>query len=306
MANQLTLRHFLLALLVIVIWGSNFVVIKYALFTLPPILFAALRFLAAAIPCVVIFRRPPVPLSNLAGYGMLIGIGQFALLYLAIRSEIAPGLASLVVQLQVLFTMGLAMASTGDRPRPYQWVACAIAFAGMLSIAMHIEGGTTLLGLGMTVAAGFFWACGNMLSRKAVVYAQQQNKPLNMLAYTVWSSLMTVPPLFLLSWIFEGWPSMSQAITQMTWPTALAVLWQSWGNTIFGYSIWAWLLGRYAAATISPLALLIPIFGMTSAALFLNEPMPTWKLASAAVVLLGLTINVTWPMLRKTWSKHTA
>src|SRR5689334_18585297 len=130
-------RHFLLALAVVAVWGSNFVVIKLALAHLPPLLFAALRFALALLPAAFFVPRPAAGWRNLAAYGVFIGVGQFGLLYLAMRSQISPGLASLVIQMQVFFTIGLSMRLTGERLRSLQWLALALAVAGIALIAAH-------------------------------------------------------------------------------------------------------------------------------------------------------------------------
>ena len=95
MNSPLPLRHFFLALAVVAVWGTNFVVIKLALGQLPPLLFGALRFAFALLPAVFFLRRPAVPWANLAGYGLLIGAGQFGLLYLAMNrpSALMPSTA---------------------------------------------------------------------------------------------------------------------------------------------------------------------------------------------------------------------
>jgi O-acetylserine/cysteine efflux transporter len=78
----------------------------------------------------------------------------------------------------------------------------------------------------------------------------------------------------------------------------LAVAWQAVGNTLFGYGVWAWLLSRHAAASIAPMALLVPVFGMGASSVWLGEPLPGWKLVAAALVLVGLGVNLLWPVLR--------
>ena len=292
--STVPVKHLLIALAVVFVWGTNFAVIKIALRDFPPLLFATLRYTLAALPLIFFFKRPQVPWGNLAAYGVLIGVGQFGLLYIAIQQHIAPGLASLVIQLQVFFTVGLAMLLAGERPRRFQFIATLVAASGIAIIAAHVDGNTTLLGLGMVATAGASWACGNMVSRKAFAAA-----PINTLAYVVWSSAFAVPPLLLLSLWLEGTPRMGQSLANAHWSSWLAVLWQSYGNTIFGYGLWAWLLGRYATASISPLALLVPVFGMGAAAIVLHEPLPGWKLLAAALVLTGLAINVLWPRWRQ-------
>ncbi len=280
----LPLRHFLLALSVVAIWGTNFVVIKLAFAHLPPLLFGALRFTFAALPIVFFLPRPAASWRNLAAYGLLIGVGQFGLMYLAMDGHISPGLASLVIQTQVFFTIFLSMHMSYERVKPLQWAALALATIGIGIIAMHTDGSTTLAGLGLILLAAASWSAGNMVGKQA--------GRINMLSYVVWSSLFAAPPLFLLSLLFEGWPAISTGLREADAGTWAAVLWQSAGNSLFGYAIWGWLLARYPAATVTPMALLVPVFGMAASSLWLGESMPAWKLLSMVLVMGGLAINL--------------
>jgi len=287
MNTSLSLRHFLLALAVVAVWGSNFVVIKLALGHMPPLLFATLRFAVVVFPMVFLLPRPAVPWRNLAGYGLLIGVGQFGLLFVAMNGHISPGLASLVIQVQVFFTIGLAMFIAGESLQRVQWIALALGAAGLGVIVTHTDGSTTLLGLGLILLAALSWAGGNLVSRAA--------GRINMVAYVVWSSLFAVPPLALLSLWVEGWDALAAGVLHADVATWAAVAWQAWGNSIFGYAAWGWLLSRYSAATITPMALLVPVFGMASSAWWLGESLPLWKLLAAALVLAGLALNLLWP-----------
>lgn len=290
MAASLPWRHFLLALAVAAVWGTNFVIIKLVVGTLPPLLFAALRFALAFFPALFFFKRPAVAWRNLALYGVLIGAGQFGLLYFAIDGHISPGLASLVIQTQVFFTIGLSMWLASERVLGFQWVALLLATAGMGVIVLHTDGSTTVRGLVLVLLGALSWTLGNMTAKRGA--------PSNMLAYVVWSSAFAVPPLLLLSWMLEGWDAVSAGLHQASAATWAAVLWQSWGNTLFGYAAWGWLLARHPAATVAPMALLVPVFGMATAALWLAEPLPGWKLAAASLVMAGLALNLLWPRLR--------
>jgi O-acetylserine/cysteine efflux transporter len=298
MKAALPWRHALLALAVVAVWGSNFVVIKIALAHLPPLLFATLRFVFALLPGVFLLRRPAVPWRELAAYGVLIGVVQFGLLYIAMQGHISPGLASLVVQLQVFFTVGLAMRFSGERVQRYQWAALLLAVAGIAVIAAHTDAHTSVLGLVLVLLAALGWAGGNIVARRA--------GSANMVAYVVWASAFSVPPLLLLSGVFEGWAAIRAGLLAADAPTWAAVLWQAWGNTLFGYAAWAWLLARHPAATISPLALLVPVFGMAASAWWLAEPLPPWKLAAATLVMAGLALNLFWPRLKARLSSAAA
>jgi O-acetylserine/cysteine efflux transporter len=285
----LPLSHLALAIAVMAVWGSNFVVIKTALLHLPPLLLAALRFLFAFFPLALFLKRPSVSLGNLAAYGLLIGVGQFGLLFIAMRHDITPGLASLVVQVQVFFTIGLSMRLTGEHVHRYQLVALLLAVLGLGVIATHAQGSATLSGLALVIGAALSWAGGNIVSRSA--------GPVNMLSYVVWASVVAVPPLFLLSFLFEGWPAMVAGVRKADALTWAAVLWQSVGNTMFGYAAWGWLLARHPAATVSPLALMVPVFGMGASALILGEPLQGWKILAATLVMSGLAIGLLWPRM---------
>jgi O-acetylserine/cysteine efflux transporter len=277
--------HLLLALAVVFVWGTNFVVIKLGLAELPPFLFATLRFVFSAFPFVLFIRRPAVPLHKLALFGVLLGAGQFGLLFYAMRADISPGLASLVVQTQVFFTIALSMLVHHERPRAAQGVALALAVAGMAVIAGHLDSSTvTLWGLALVLLAAMHWAGANMVAKSA--------GRVDMLGFMVWSSVFAVPPLAVLSLVFDGPRAIQLGLTHADWAGWAAVAWQAVGNTLFGYGAWNWLLARHAAATVTPMALLVPVFGMSASAWMLGEPLPGWKLLAAALVLAGLSLNV--------------
>ena len=249
MHPSLSLRHFLLGLGVVAVWGTNFAVIKLALAQMPPLLFATLRFVAVILPAIFLVARPAVPWRNLAAYGLLIGVGQFGLMFIAMNGHISPGLASLVVQTQVFFTIGLAMWLSGERAHPVQGVSLALAAGGIGVILLHTDGSATPLGLVLMLLAALSWAGGNIVSRQA--------GRVNMLAYVVWSSAFAVPPLVVLTLWQEGWTPVRTALEHADAAAWAAVAWQAVGNSLFGYAAWGWLLARYPAATVTPMALLV-------------------------------------------------
>jgi O-acetylserine/cysteine efflux transporter len=302
------LRHLALAVAVTAVWGTNFVVMKVAIAVLPPLCLAALRFLLVLLPAALLLPRPPVPWRHLAGYGLLIGVGQFGVLYVAMMHDISPGLASLVVQMQVFFTIGLSMLWAGERVRGFQVLALLLACAGLGVIALHTDGSTTPLGLLMVLLAAFSWAAGNMVSKRsaAAVAARDASAPLNMLAYVVWSSWFAWPPLALLSLLIEGPAAVSAGLQAADAGIWLAVAWQAVGNSLFGYAAWGWLLARHPAAAIVPMALLVPVFGIAASAGWLGETLPAWKLIAVLLVMGGLALNVLWPRIVLRWAARAA
>jgi O-acetylserine/cysteine efflux transporter len=294
---SLPASHLLLALAIVAVWGTNFVVIKLSLNSFPPFLFAALRYTFAFLPLALFFPMPKVSWINLCIYGVAVGVGQFGILYFAIDGRISPGLASLVIQTQVFFTIGFAMFFAKERLRTYQVVALLVAIIGLVVIALHTDASTTFLGLALVVFAGLSWGVANTVSRRAGT--------INMLSYVVWASGFAIPPLFVMSYLFEGgWSHMSNSLVLAPLGAWAGVLWQSWANTLFGYAAWAWLLSKHPAAVVAPAPLLVPIFGMGAAAYFLAEPLPPWKIEAAGLVIAGLIVNLFWPSIELKLKRH--
>ena len=276
--------HQLIAVLVAFIWGTNFVFIRYGLNELEPFTFAALRFSLVALPLVFIFPKPKTSWLNLASYGLLIGCGQFGLLYWVMQANITPGLASLLLQMQVFFTVLLALVLTNETINRLQLLALCVSFSGLILIIVYTDGQTTHLGVAVALLAAASWACGNMIVKNA--------GDVDILAFLVWSSVFSIPPLMLMAWYMHGFDSIAQNLMQASWKAWSVVVWQSVGNTLIGYGLWNMLLNRYSAATVTPWALLVPVFGMSASAVLLSEPMFWWKLLAMVLIFAGLALNM--------------
>jgi len=281
------LSHLLLAVGITLIWGTNFVVIKLGIGAFPPFLFATLRFLASALPWVFFIGRPAVPWRTLASVGVLLGAGQFGMLFFAMRHDITPGLASLLMQSQVFFTIVLATLIRRESIRPLQVVALALALVGVGLIGWHTLGrpdaAITGLGFALVLGAALSWSIANLVVKTA--------GRVDMLAFMVWCSLFAVPPLALLTVAADPAPVLWSAIRDAGVGAWLAVLWQALGNTLIGFGVWNWLLARHPASAVAPLSLLVPVFGMSAAAVMLGEALPAWKLLAAGLIIAGLSLN---------------
>lgn len=278
----------LLALAVVFVWGTNFVVIRWGLDELPPLTFAALRFLLAALPWLLFIRRPDVGWRYLIAFGLFLGVAQFGLLFIAMRGDITPGLASLVIQVQVFFTVGLSLWLFAEPIHARNLVGLAMAVAGLVVIGANVDAFTTPTGLVLVVLAALGWSAANIVVKKAA----RVHGPFDMLGFMIWSCLFAVPPLAALAFWFEGREPVIAAVTQASGGAWAAVLWQSLGNTLFGYGVWNWLLSRHSAAVFTPTALLVPVFGMGASTLALGEPLQAWKLAAAGLIVAGLAVNM--------------
>jgi O-acetylserine/cysteine efflux transporter len=290
-------KDVLLAMLVIVAWGLNFVVIKVGLHAMPPLMLAGLRFLLVAFPALLFVARPKVPMRLLLGYGLTISFGQFAFLFCAIKFGMPAGLASLVLQAQAFFTIILGAGIFGERLQVKQLVGIALAVVGVLVLiqasftGQHIP----LLGFMLTLAGAFSWACGNIFNKKIM---QHSSRPAVM-SLVVWSALIPIVPFMVCSLIFDGPALMLESVVAIDTTTLLSLVYLAFIATILGYGIWGTLLGRYETWRVAPLSLLVPVVGMASAALLLDEKLSVMQLAGAVLVMAGLYINVFGFRLRR-------
>jgi O-acetylserine/cysteine efflux transporter len=282
-------RDLILALLVVIVWGLSFIAIRWGVDEVAPLLMTALRYTFAALPAVFLVRKPNVAWRVLIAYGLAIGVGQFGFLYVAVKLGMPPGLGSLVVQLQVFFTIGLAVIFLGERPKPVQWLGALVAFAGIGVIGLERLEGAALIPLLMTIAAAFCWAAGNTVTKQA--------GKIDMLGFVVWSSLVPPIPLLAMSLLFEGPGAIPAAIQNITWLGGGSLLFMAWIATLFGYGTWSVLLARYPAGVVAPLALLVPVSGAGAAALLLGETISTLEIAGSVLVFAGLLLNVFGPRL---------
>ncbi|MEQ4452382.1 O-acetylserine/cysteine exporter [Kosakonia sacchari] len=293
----MTRKDVLLAMLVVVAWGLNFVVIKVGLHNMPPLMLAGLRFVLVAFPAILFVARPRVPLRLLLGYGLTISFGQFAFLFCAIKFGMPAGLASLVLQAQAFFTIILGAGVFGERLQIKQLVGITLAVLGVLVLIESSLNGqhVPLLGFLLTLAGAFSWACGNIFNKKIM---QHSSRPAVM-SLVVWSALIPIVPFMVASLIFDGPALMLQSVVSIDFTTLLSLVYLAFVATILGYGIWGTLLGRYETWRVAPLSLLVPVVGMASAALLLGETLSALQLVGAVLVMAGLYINVFGFRLRR-------
>lgn len=274
------LRHALLAACIAVAWGVNFVVIDIGLASFPPLLFAALRFVFTVLPAIFLVGLPRTGWRTVVGVGLFISMGQFGLLFVSIDRGLPAGLASLVLQVQAVFTILLAVVVLDERPAARQLAGAALAAVGIAIVGLGRGGDVPLLALLACVGAGASWGVGNVITRRA--------RPSAPLALIVWSSLVPPIPLAAVSFVVEGPGAWAHAFGDLHASGLLALGYVIVVATFFGYGSWTWLMARHPAATVAPFTLLVPVVGIAAGWIALGEVPGTVEVIGAAVVLVGL------------------
>ncbi|MGB6242212.1 MAG: EamA family transporter [Castellaniella sp.] len=279
------LKDILAALVVIVVWGANFVVIKFGVDEIPPMLLGALRFLFVAFPAVFFVPRPAIAWRYVVGYGLTICLGQFVFLFLAIYLGMPAGLASLVLQAQAFFTVTIAALVLHESIRAHHVLGMGLAVVGLVMLDAGADSTMVpLVGFLLTLLAAFSWACGNIVLKCA--------GQVRMLSMVVWGALLPPIPFLLLSAVFEGPDRMLDSLTHISWRAVAVVAYLSGVATLVGYVLWGRLLSRHPVARIAPLSLLIPVVGLLCADWILDEKLGMWQWLGGVVVLMGLTLNL--------------
>ncbi|MFE6483237.1 EamA family transporter [Streptomyces sp. NPDC057757] len=275
--------HIALAVLVAAVWGVNFTVIEVGLDHFPPLLFSALRFLVAALPAVFFVGRPKVAWKWIVAVGLVLGVAKFGLLFIGMDAGMPAGLSSLVLQIQAVFTALIAIAFLGERLTGIRLLGMTVALGGVVLAAVD-EGAAGPVGaFALVVAAAACWGVSNVLTRKA--------SPPDPLNFMVWVSTVPVLPLLALSLVTEGPSRDLAALRALDWQGAGVVVYVAWVTTVFGFGAWGWLLHRHPASTVAPFSLLVPVFGMSSAALFLGESVSPLRWGAAALLVGGVGLT---------------
>lgn len=281
---MMPISHVMLAFLVVIIWGVNFIFVKLGLDEISPLLLCALRFLLASVPAVLFIKPPSIPFRIIASYGLIMFALQFTLLFIAMQAGMTPGMASLIMQVQVFFSIFFAVIFLDEQPSGGQLVGALVAFMGIGIVAMHFDKHISLAGFLLILAAAATWGVGNLITKKI--------KTTSLISVVVWGSFVACFPMFLFALIFEGPSSFVSTYEHITWRGVGALLYIVYASTWVGYGIWNWLISRYPVGVIVPFTLLVPVVGMMSSVILLGEPFQLWKLVAGLLVISGLCINL--------------
>ncbi|MEL4356327.1 MULTISPECIES: EamA family transporter [unclassified Luteococcus] len=274
-----------LALLVILVWGVNFVGAKIAMESLPPLLMAALRFTLVALPAVFLVPRPRTGFWPVLFSGLTMGALQFGLLYTGMMLGMPAGLASLVLQVQTLFTVVIAAMVLRERPNWMQVAGILIGLLGMAVVGAQYVSAAPALPFLLCVAAAASWACGNVITRRF--------PPRSGFSLVVWSALVPPIPLLLASFWLEGGPASAwNAVQHISLRSFGGLAFIAYAASMLGYGIWNLLLSRHSAATVAPWSMFVPVIGAGAAWLYDGELPTPLGILGAAITVVGVLLSL--------------
>ncbi|KQV90592.1 hypothetical protein ASD15_00425 [Massilia sp. Root351] len=287
-------RDLIAALCVVLIWGTNFVAMKFGLRDFTPFQLGAGRFLFAILPLVFFIRPPKLSWRIVLLYGLCQGVGQFGLLFLSLRAGMSAALASVILQTQVFFTAIFSYALLSERPSRALLAGLALAACGLGCFGLNYvgganaaagaaAGGTTLAGFLLCLCAAAMWAASNIVVRRA----QRSTPQFDVLAFMVWSSLAPILPFIGLSLLFDD------PATRWRWTGAPPSTWASlaylgWMATILGYAMWTGLLKRHPVNRVAPFSLGVPVVGIAAGMLVLGDTINALQWAGIALIVAAL------------------
>lgn len=280
----MSISHIALVILVTIIWGLNFIFVKTALDELSPFMLSALRFILASIPFVFFIKPPKINFLWVMLYGLIMFALQFTLLFFSMRAGMSPGLASIILQVQIFFSMFYAAVLWKELPSIWQIIGALISFIGIGLVATHLDNQITVTGFLLALAGAAAWGLGNVINKSI--------GQVNTMALVVWGSFTAAIPMILLCLSIDGVDAITASYHKLNYKGISSVLYIVYISTLIGYGSWSWLLNRYTVSAVVPFTLLIPIFGMLSAILILGEPFYAWKLWAGILVVGGLGVNL--------------
>jgi len=273
----------ILAVLVMIVWGLNFSVIKLGVNEIDPLLLTALRFTLATFPAIFFVKKPEVSWVYLVVYGWLFAIGIWGMATWSIQAGLSAGMASVLLQMNVVFGLFLGYFLLKEKVATKKIIGSGIALAGLLLSLTVTDGSVTQSGLTLILCAALSWSLASITVKKAGTK--------QVFAFSLWAMAFAPIPLFLIVYCQSGTEEFVQLSTQFNGRVIFSVLFQAYPVTLLGYWIWNRLLITYPLTTVAPLTLLVPVFGLLGGVLFYQEEVGMIKLIASLCVISGVLIG---------------
>ncbi|HEX7946290.1 MAG TPA: DMT family transporter [Phenylobacterium sp.] len=274
-------RDFALLMAMCAVWAVNNIVSKYVVSGLdvPPLFYAACRFVLVA-ACLIPFLRPaPRPIWRLMLTAFLMGGGNFGLMFVGLKYS-TPSTAAVVLQLGMPATLILSMIFLGERVRWRRGVGIALTFAGVLTVMWNPHGLAVSTGLMLVAAATLMSAVGVILTK--------QIENLRPITFQAWVGAVSVLPMALLSAIFE--PGQVQIALAAGWPFLAAVVFSAVVVSLGAHTVYVTLLQKYEANLISALIQVTPLATIGLGVAILHDPFGPRLLIGSALTVVGVLI----------------
>lgn len=291
-------KDLILALIVAMVWGGNFTVIKIGLEDITPMFLAVLRYTFTALPAIAFIKRPAVEWRYVIAYGLTIGFGQFSCLFYAMTIGMPAGIASMVLQSQAFFTIVFASVLLKEPIKARQILGFIVAALGLYLIGGINHSGAVssipALPLFLTISAAAFWGISNVIVRLAAHRTASRGETLDMLSMVTWSSLVPPLPLLAVALMMDTPQTLINSLKSINSLSVFSVGYLAYCGTIFGSATWSRLLAKYSAGKVAPFSLLVPVTGLITAQLILGEKLSTWQWLGSMTILFGLAICNGW------------
>jgi len=277
----MSLIQIVCAVMVPLLWGYQFVVIKVGIVEFPPLFFLGLRFLAMALLLVPFVKKPArQELSPVAAISVFLGGLNFGLFYVGLGLG-SGSISAVAYQLATPFTILLAWPLLAERPSLVTSSGVLLAFLGVVVLAAGPGLSANAIPILLVVGAALAFAVANVLTKR--------HGPFDPLMLTGWSSLFTVPQVMLMSFVLED-GQLTSLVTadERGW---LALAYTVFIGGIVGFSLWFWLIARCTMGRVAPFGLLLPVFALISSVLFLDEHITPTLIVGALLAISGVAIT---------------
>jgi O-acetylserine/cysteine efflux transporter len=275
-----------LVVAVALLWGFNFVVIKWGIESIDPAMMTALRFFFTSVPLIFFVKKPTINLAVVAMYGVFFGAGIWGLVNLSIALGTPSGMSSLLLQSSAFLTVLVAVLFFDEKINNVKKVGIGVAFIGFSMVLLFRSEAVSFTGVVLVILAAVFWTICNVIIKKY--------KPADIVGFIVWSSLFVPVPVIVFSIGQEFYISGLMSVDSLLkFPSAKAwvsILFQSYVVTLLGYGIWTWAITKHGLSNVAPFSLLIPVSGLFFGWLLYDEALSAASIIGSLFILLGLAL----------------
>ena len=275
-------KHVVMAFFIVVLWGLNFVALKIAVLSLPPIFLAGLRFLLISIPWIFFVEKPKVSKRQFITLPITLGVLQYSLLYYGMSTGLSAGLSAVILQTQSFFTVIMSTILIKEKPRLNEILGLLIGALGVIILLINNNGDFKIEAVLIILAAAISWGIANI---------QLKNLGnVNMVSFLIWISPFAAIVLFIISFILEYDLVLNIDFSNVEIKVFLSIFYTAYLSTVIGFTMWQYLLNKYKSVQITPYGLLVPVTGSIFGYIILSEVLEIYQIIAGIVIIIGLMV----------------